>query len=49
MQEHEEAVAHFAAAAKEGRNAELQAYAAKILPTLHEPPPLARDLAAEHR
>lgn len=49
VKEHEEAVTHFAAEAKEGRSAELKAYAAKILPTLQEHLQLARDLAAKYQ
>jgi putative membrane protein len=49
VKEHEEAVAQFAAEAKEGRHPELKAYAAKVLPTLQEHPQLARDLAAKYQ
>jgi len=48
VKEHDEAVAQFAAEAKKGRNPELKAYAAKVLPILHEHLQLARDLAAKH-
>jgi putative membrane protein len=49
VKEHEEAVAQFAAEAKEERNPELKAYAAEVLPTLQEHLQLARDLAAKHQ
>ena len=49
VKEHEEAVAQFAAEAKEGRHPELKAYAAKVLPTLQEHLQLARDLAAKYQ
>jgi putative membrane protein len=49
MRDHEEAVARFAAEAKEGRNPELKAYAAKQLPILQEHLQLARDLAAKQQ
>jgi putative membrane protein len=49
VKEHEEAVAQFAAEAKDGRHPELKAYAAKVLPTLQEHLQLARDLAAKHQ
>jgi putative membrane protein len=45
---HEEAITHFTTEAKQGRNAELKAYAAKVLPILQEHLQLARDLAAKH-
>jgi putative membrane protein len=48
VKEHDEAVAQFAAEANKGRNPELKAYAAKVLPTLQEHLQLARDLAAKH-
>jgi putative membrane protein len=46
---HEEAVSQFTAEAKEGRNPELKAYAAKVLPTLQAHLQRARDLAAKHQ
>jgi putative membrane protein len=49
VKDHEEAVAHFAAEAQQGHNAELKAYAAKLLPSLQEHLQLARDLAASHQ
>jgi putative membrane protein len=49
VKEHEEAVAQFAAEAKEGRHPELKAYAAKVLPTLQEHLQVARDLAAKYQ
>jgi putative membrane protein len=49
VKEHEEAVAQFAAEAKEGRHPELKAYAAKVLLTLQEHLQLARDLAAKYQ
>jgi putative membrane protein len=49
VKDHEETVAKFAAEAKEGRNPELKAYAAKQLPTLQEHLQLARDLAATYQ
>jgi putative membrane protein len=49
VKDHEEAVAKFAAEAKEGHNPELKAYAAKLLPTLQEHLQLARDLAATYQ
>jgi putative membrane protein len=45
---HEEAITHFTTEAKQGRNAELKAYAAKVLPILQEHLQLARDLAAKY-
>jgi putative membrane protein len=48
VKEHDDAVAQFAAEANKGRNPELKAYAAKVLPTLQEHLQLARDLAAKH-
>jgi putative membrane protein len=45
---HEEAVAKFAAEAKERRHPALKAYAAKVLPSLQEHLQLTRDLAAQH-
>jgi putative membrane protein len=48
VKEHDEAVAQFAAEANKGRNPELKAYAAKVLPILQEHLQLARDLAAKH-
>jgi putative membrane protein len=47
--DHEEAVAQFAAEAKEGHNPELKAYAAKLLPTLQDHLRLARDLAGKYQ
>jgi putative membrane protein len=47
--DHEEAVAQFAAEAKEGHNPELKAYAAQQLPTLQDHLQLARDLAAKYQ
>jgi putative membrane protein len=49
VKEHEEAVAQFAAEAKEGRHPELKTYAAKVLPSLQEHLQMARDLAAKYR
>ena len=49
VKDHEEAVAQFAKEAKEGRNAELKAYAAQELPTLQDHLRLARDLAAKYQ
>ena len=49
VKEHEEAVAQFAAEAKERRHPERKAYAAKVLPTLQEHLQLAQDLAAKHQ
>jgi putative membrane protein len=49
VKDHKEAVARFTAEAKEGRNPELRAYAAKQLPTLQEHLLQARDLASKHQ
>ena len=49
VKEHEEAIAQYAAEAKGGHNAELKAYAAKLLPTLQEHLQLARDLTAKYQ
>jgi putative membrane protein len=48
VKDHDEAVAQFAAEANKGRNPELKAYAAEVLPILQEHLQLARDLAAKH-
>jgi putative membrane protein len=47
--DHEEAVAQFAAEAKEGHNPELRAYAAQQLPALQDHLQLARELAAKYQ
>jgi putative membrane protein len=49
VKDHEEAVARFTAEAKEGRNPELRAYAAKQLPTLQEHLLQACDLASKRQ
>jgi putative membrane protein len=45
---HEEAITHCTTEATQGRNAELKAYAGKVLPILQEHLQLARNLAAKH-